>query len=336
MLVTSITVYDTPIRLLSYARIDPGEEKEIPDQSESHVSVTLDAVIVTVVDDEPSILVVNAGDIELLALPSGRLDPDSDLTLERAVRRWLSLQTGLDVTYVEQLYTFGDRSRSPVGAGERRLAVGYVALVPADHPSAGSRWEQVYRLFPWEDHRSGPHSVFSDRVLPKLEAWAIGDAEKKARAQITFGEGAPWDPMRSLERYELLYEAELVDEYFVDRNRPIPVSGLGLAMSGDHRRIAATALSRLRGKLTYRPVVFELLPEEFTLTELQRAVEALTGVDLHKQNFRRLVDKGELVEATGGHRSSTGGRPAALYRFRSDVASERPRPGFPLPNPRRP
>ena len=61
-------------------------------------------------------------------------------------------------------------------------------------------------------------------------------------------------------------------------------------MALDHRRILATALGRLRGKLKYRPVVFELLPSAFTLLQLQRVVEALAGVRLHKQNLRRLVE----------------------------------------------
>ncbi len=67
----------------------------------------------------------------------------------------------------------------------------------------------------------------------------------------------------------------------------------------DHRRILATALSRLRGKLKYRPVVFELLPPTFTLTTLQRTVESISGRHLHKQNFRRVVENAALVEPTG-------------------------------------
>jgi hypothetical protein len=102
-------------------------------------------------------------------------------------------------------------------------------------------------------------------------------------------------------------------------------------MGLDHRRIAAQALGRLRGKLRYRPVVFELLPPTFTLGRLQRVVEALSGVRLHSQNFRRLVAKGGLVELTGEVDASTGGRPAAVYRFRREVLRERPAPGVGLP-----
>ena len=96
----------------------------------------------------------------------------------------------------------------------------------------------------------------------------------------------------------------------------------------DHRRILATALGRLRGKLKYRPVVFELLPPEFTLYDLQQTVEAISGTLLHKQNFRRLVEKGRLVEGTGNVSTETGGRPARLYRFRREVVLERPAPGL--------
>jgi hypothetical protein len=66
-------------------------------------------------------------------------------------------------------------------------------------------------------------------------------------------------------------------------------------MISDHRRILATGLGRLRGKLKYRPVIFELLGEAFTLGALQKAVEAVSGVPLHKQNFRRAVERTSLV-----------------------------------------
>ena len=72
-------------------------------------------------------------------------------------------------------------------------------------------------------------------------------------------------------------------------------------MISDHRRILATALGRVRGKLLYRPVVFELMAEAFTLSALQRAVEAIAGVSLHKQNFRRALERAELVEGLGQH-----------------------------------
>ena len=142
-----------------------------------------------------------------------------------------------------------------------------------------------------------------------------------------------------LERYELLYEAGLIQEAWRDHGQPaIPADGpiFGMAMAADHRRILATAIGRLRGKIKYRPVVFELMPPSFTLLQLQRTVEALSGVRLHKQNFRRLVERQGLVEETGGISAETGGRPARLVRFRREVLLERPAPGLRLRAARRP
>ena len=129
-------------------------------------------------------------------------------------------------------------------------------------------------------------------------------------------------------------EAGLVEEARRDgreaalARRPFPT--LGEPMRFDHRRILATTIARLRAKLKYRPVIFEVMAREFTLTELQRTVEAISGRRLHKQNFRRLVEAAALVEPTGETSTATGGRPAALFRFRREVVQERPAPGLRL------
>jgi hypothetical protein len=90
-------------------------------------------------------------------------------------------------------------------------------------------------------------------------------------------------------------------------------------------------MARLRAKIKYRPVVFELMPAAFTLLQLQRTVEALAGRLVHKQNFRRLIEQQELVEETGAATSETGGRPAKLFRFRHAVLAERAVAGTKLP-----
>jgi hypothetical protein len=176
-------------------------------------------------------------------------------------------------------------------------------------------------------------------ILPRLMPWAEQPAERpqtpsrKARIRLAFGLGDfPWDEERVLDRYELLYEAGLLAEAVADQrvNSTGLATPLGRAMRFDHRRIAATAVQRLRAKIKYRPVIFELMPPEFTLTELQTTVEAISGRHLHKQNFRRLVEGAELVEPTGASSSATGGRPAALYRFRAKILEERPAPGLRL------
>ncbi len=282
------------------------------------------------------------GAAERDAIPFGPLDPVGDRTLELGLRRWVREQTRLQPGYLEQLYTFADRERSRVGSA-RVISVAYLALTREEEVSGAGepRWVPWYEYFPWEDWRGGRPSVLDRHIRPALEHWAAGGSDpavsrtRHSRAAVAFGWGsAPWDPNRVLDRYELLYEAGLVTEAWDDQPNPQPpqaASATGRPMALDHRRILATAMERLRGKLSYRPVVFELLPVAFTLLRLQRVVEALAGDVLHKQNFRRLVVTGGLVEATGAVETNTGGRPAELFAFRREVLLERPAPGLGLP-----
>lgn len=298
--------------------------------------MSLDAVVVAVTDETPKVLAVADPAGGPPRLPSGRLET-GDRTLELALRRFVREQAGLEVGYAEQLYTFGDRERgaaAPDGVEDARLlTVAYLALVRETDPSPEATWVGWYDLYPWEDHRGGSPEVLDEVVEPVLQAWSssvppLHRTLREERAQVSFGlGGAPWDGVRVLERYELLYEVGLLAES--DRRSP-GAPELGIPMQRDDRRIVATALGRLRGKLTYRPVVFELLSSRFTLLQLQRLVEALAGVELHKGNFRRLVEGAGLVEGTGTM-APTGGRPAELFRFRREVLRERPRPGVGTP-----
>jgi hypothetical protein len=281
----------------------------------------LAAVVLTVTGTAPRLLVTGT---ERPALPTGDLDAVADRTLDAAVRRWVATQTGLVLGYVEQLYTFGDLGRDAL-PDHRRLTITYLAFVRGSE--AAARWPDLYALFPWEDRRRGGAD---DHLVELLEDWVRGDRARRERADTTFGlHGAPWDPVRALERYELLYEAGMVGEaHRSGRHGP---AALGVECAVDHRRIMATALSRVRGKLTYRPLVFELLAPTFTLSRLQQVVEALIGVRLHTQNFRRLVDATGLVEGTGRHEAPARGRPAELFRFRKEVLRERAAAGLRIP-----
>jgi 8-oxo-dGTP diphosphatase len=101
-------------------------------------------------------------------------------------------------------------------------------------------------------------------------------------------------------------------------------------LAADHADILAYALKRLRYKLEYTAVGFELLPDTFTLTELQAAYETILGERLDKRNFRRKMIQAEIIEETGAQRTGEEGRPARLYRFRADaVAKVRARRLFP-------
>jgi hypothetical protein len=293
--------------------------------SSAEISADLIAVIVAVTDGEPRVLTIDHGN----ALPSGPFE-SSHRSLQAAVRSWVEQQTHHPLGYVEQLYTFADRDRT--APGRRVVSVSYLALA-REVRASGDRhvgWREWYDYFPWEDRRESDAGL-PPAVAAGLQAWvdAAPDAmlrwERQRRVAINFGlESHAWNEELVLQRYETLWEA-----------RQVPEAGgtvaPGQAMAHDHRRILATGIARLRGKIKYRPVVFELMPPSFTLGQLQRTVEALAGRRLHKQNFRRLVEQQALVEETGGVATETGGRPAKLFRFRRDVVAERAVAGSKLP-----
>jgi hypothetical protein len=314
------------------------------------IEIGLTAAIVATEDGEPAILVAGDGEsTEARAgLPFGPFDPLAHRTFEIGLRAWVEAQTGLRVGYVEQLYTFGDRGRhvAPVDSGPHVVSIGYLALTRIPESAAALKaaragFEPWYRFFPWEDWREKRPAIL-DTIIPLLNEWTAPPHGELGRAlgwrerlRLCFGVGgSPWDEEKVLDRYEMLYEAGLVEEARRDGRQAAlqreALPALGEPMRFDHRRILATAIARLRAKLKYRPVVFELMPAEFTLTELQHTVEAISGRLLHKQNFRRLVEGTALVEPTGETSTTTGGRPAALFRFRREVLSERPAPGLRL------
>lgn len=254
--------------------------------SDSHVLLGLTSVIVAVKDFEPRVLVIGT---KTPGLPFGAFSPESHRTLELALRSWVDEQTGMTLGYVEQLYTFGNRHRS-VRDNEipsRIITVGYLALVEQNSQARDGEWASWYRFLPWEDHRQGRPALLETIIIPGLQDWAsqaqgaVRD-ERFERIALAFGnDQIVWDPERVIWRYELLYEAGLVEEshrdwqaYSASEKEKIPITQnnmqdpilailackLGSSMDQDHRRILASSVGRLRGKLKYRPVVFELVP----------------------------------------------------------------------------
>ncbi len=173
------------------------------------------------------------------ALPGGFIGVDE--TLEESANRTLVRETGLTLSYLEQLYTFGDPGRDPRG---RVLSVAYLGLV---------RPEAVVI--------SVDHPATSD-----AQWMAIGD---------------------------------------------VP------ALAFDHQRLIAAALDRLRTKVAWQPIGVDLLPEEFTLSDLQRVYEIVLGRSLDKRNFRRKIMGFDVLVPLDVYRQD-GHRPAQLYRFDRD------------------
>jgi 8-oxo-dGTP diphosphatase len=173
------------------------------------------------------------------ALPGGLMQGEE--TLDEAAARILELQTGVRDVYLEQLYTFDDRSRDPDG---RVISVAYVSLIP------------------WEGHN--------------LETT---------------------DKYRAVE--------------FWDCDR-VPAK-----LAYDHREILDYARNRLEAKIQYTNCAWSLLPERFTLSELQVAYETVLNRSLDKRNFRKKVLSLRLVKPSGEKSSGGRHRPAMLYSFES-------------------
>lgn len=306
--------------------------------AEQGVRIGLSAVVIALRDRRACVL-TTPGEDGSAALPFGPFDPARDRTFERALRDFVTAQTGFRLGFVEQLYTFGDLGRAspratPGPERHREVSVGYLALTAdaADAPSAEAQWTPVLDFFPWEDRRDGAPACLP-ALTEGLAAWAADDPKRQARVDTLFATapGQRWAEGRVLERYELLYEAGLVAEAARDDDLAAPDAAPGRPMVSDHRRILATGLGRLRSKLQYRPVLFDLMPPAFTLSGLQTAAEAVTGLSLHKQNFRRGVERTGLIQATGRLSSATGGRPAELFRVAEADLSGAETLGLPLP-----
>ncbi len=308
------------------------------DALKSGIAADLIAVLVAVTNGDPRVLTIQ----DKRALPSGPFEI-AHRSLQSGLRAWVERQTRLPLGYVEQLYTFADKDRA--GAGQQVISISYLGLT-REQPASGeyeASWAGWYSYFPWEDHRLGAPAIIEERLEPRLRAWIETTADRDLRQT---GCSAPRSPSASTGGRGTRSSCCSATNSS-SRRASFPRRGAarqapratirtrapqaGRSMILDHRRILATGIARLRAKIKYHPVVFELMPETFTLLQLQRCVEALAGRLVHKQNFRRLIEQQELVEETGETSQDTGGRPAKLFRFRRAVFTERAIVGTKLP-----
>ncbi len=223
-------------------------------------SVTVDVVLLSIVDDRLATLLVQRTehpDKGLWALPGGfvRMKESLDAAAERVLRE----KAGVRNIFLEQLYTFGNPKRDP---RTRVISVAYYALVDERRLAARSvRESRIARIVvPWEGETGGPVALES-------------------------------------------------------------VDGAALPIAFDHAEIAGTAVKRIRGKLDYAPIGYELLPAAFTLLDLQRVHETVIGRKLNKDSFRRRMLASGPLEPTGASQEDVGHRPAALYRFLRNPAN---------------
>lgn len=184
-------------------------------------------------------------------------------------------------------YVQANESLEDAAARELREETGISVENPANgaaHPGATVPYiEQLYTFGdPGRDPRGRVITVAYFALVPAPLAIQAGSDASDAE----------WKPVRSLPR-----------------------------MAFDHAQIVRYALKRLRYKLEYSAVGFQLLPPVFTLSELQRAYETILGETLDKRNFRRRILQARVIEETGQYQAGEG-RPAMLYRFREDAVAE--------------
>jgi hypothetical protein len=327
---------NTPVRYKTAAALTAPTPRALARAQPSEaVAVALSAAILAVRAGEPVVAVLPAQRADAESLPCGPFRPSEHRTLEGGVGTWVQAQTGVEIGFLQQLCTLADTAEPD--PAQATISISYLALVGPRQCSDRTQasWRSWYAFFPWEDWRYGKPDCLGD-IQDRLEAWAAepgppcaaaAPADRCQRVRMAFGTaGTGWDEEKVLDRYELLRESRLVENGGPD-GTGWRLPRLAHPLLGDQATVLARAIGELRRALKFRPVVFELMADEFTLFELQKTVEAILGPHLHKQNFRRLVEGGGLVEPTGEHRLRTGGRPARLYRFRRDVLWERSAPG---------
>lgn len=265
-------------------------------------SVTVDILLLTISDEEAEnyrklpekslkVLLIKRKEHPFIgqwALPGGFIRIDEDI--ETAAYRELQEETNVDNAYLEQLYTYGDVDRDPRG---RIISTSYMSLVNAHEikMKAGTdaeeaRWFKVQYSLTKEEREMTPNGFTENKYIDIT----LTNADIILSATIKVS--------RFVEGKHVSYKRTIVSN---DQ------------LSFDHGLIIQYGIERLRNKLEYSDIVFHLMPDLFTLTELQKAYEEILGKELLKANFRRKTAK--LVSETDKSTSDAGHRPSKLYKF---------------------
>ena len=223
----------------------------------------------------------NHPDIHKWALPGGFVEMDEDI--EAAAYRELEEETGVTDVYMEQLFTYGKVGRDK---RMRVISISHMALIPQESikPIAGDDAEDVA----W-------FTVEKKKVSDKKHQIIIRNEELNLCYEYTV---------------DITYKKNgVVSVPITD----IHANGENRGIAFDHIEMINAGIDRLRNKVEYVPVAFNLVPEKFTLNEIQKVYEVILGKKLVKQNFRKWVDK--FVEELNEKQEEVGHRPATLYRY---------------------
>ena len=217
----------------------------------------------------------------------------------------VAVDTALITALDGALWTLLIRRQNEPFAGSRAIPGGLVARDESLDDAA----ERVLR------EKTGVSGIFTEQL------YSFGEVDRDPRGRtITiayfalvhasrFRRACAANKSLNVARLEVPWEGET--------GGPVSVSAeeAQLDLAFDHDRILGTAVKRLRGRLNYTPIGFQLLPETFTLKDLQTVHETILGVPLNKDSFRRRMLASGDLESTGRRQKNVGHRPAELYRF---------------------
>ncbi len=265
-------------------------------------SVTVDMLIFTVTDEEKKnyrklpekvlrLLMIKRGDhpyIGQWALPGGFVKVDE--SLDEAALRELKEETNIDDIYMEQLYTWGDVARDP---RTRVISASYMSLVDsstldikASDDADDAKWFTVSCKL-YQEQKTVTGKGYNLQRLFKLNLSNDEDDLSAIIKTVKTAEG----------------KVTKIERKVVESN--------GIAF--DHAKIIEYGIDRLRSKIEYTDIVFNLMPELFTLTELQQVYEVILDTELLKANFRRKT--ADMVIETNEYTKDAGHRPSKLFRF---------------------
>lgn len=265
-------------------------------------SVTVDMLIFTIVDEEKEnyrrlpekslkLLLIKRGGHPYLgqwALPGGFVTKNE--SVDEAALRELKTETNIDEVYMEQLYTWGDVSRDP---RTRVISCSYMALadsisleVKAGDDADDASWFNV------------KYSVLEEKKTLLEKNFTF---EKTVKITLSNDKDVLEATVKVIEKYAgkaIMTEREVLDSK-------------GIAF--DHAKIIQYAMERLRNKMEYTDIAFHLMPELFTLSELQRVYEVALDKEMLSSAFRRKI--AGMVTETNQFTKDAGHRPAKLFRF---------------------
>lgn len=223
------------------------------------------------------------------ALPGGFVRMNENL--DEAAYRELCEETGVEDVYLEQLQTFSDVNRDPRG---RIISTAYMSLVDmnqvktqAGSDASDAKWFDIdYRII--EEANENKNGIYREREIVEI-LFRAGDIELSTRVEV----------IKKVSGKHVSYKRKHIYSH---------------NLSFDHGLIIHTGLSNLISRVKDSDIVFQLMPEKFTLTELQKTYEVILGEKLLKANFRRKVSV--YVEETGEYVHDKGYRPSKLFRYK--------------------